>query len=218
HIDPKGRLTPYDYGQFALIWDSESGIPAPGSLEDLTKAIYERKLIIMDPRTSTPGLGFLAWTQAAFGDAWKDYWKRLAPSVLTMAPGWDSGYGLFTQGEAPLVVSYTTSPAYHKAYESSERYKALAFAGGHPTQVEVAGILKDSRRRQEALKFLDFLISEEAQAILPETQWMYPANFASRLPPSFEVVPKNLPKLEARLRDPEADPEAAAAMIAAVRR
>jgi len=34
---------------------------------------------------------------------------------------------LFTQGEAPLVLSYSTSPAYHKAYENSERFKALQF-------------------------------------------------------------------------------------------
>ena len=50
----------------------------------------------MDPRTSTPGLGFVAWTVAVFGEKYIDYWKALKPNILTMAPGWSAGYGLFT--------------------------------------------------------------------------------------------------------------------------
>ncbi|MCE1196775.1 thiamine ABC transporter substrate-binding protein, partial [bacterium] len=86
-VDDKNRLVPYDYGDFAFIWDSESKIAPPASLEDLTKPEYAKKVIIMDPRTSTPGLGLLAWTQAVYKDGWRDYWKRLAPSVLAMTPG-----------------------------------------------------------------------------------------------------------------------------------
>lgn len=212
-VDERNRLVPFDYGNFALIWDSESGIAPPESLEDLTLPEYRKKLILMDPRTSTPGLGFLAWTQAVYGAQWTDYWKRLAPSVLAMTPGWDTGYGLFTKGEAPLVLSYSTSPAYHKANEGTERYKALVFAQGHTAQVELAGILAAGKRRKEAEKFIDFLLSPEAQAILPETQWMYPANSAAELPDSFSVVPKGIKTLAARLSDPAADPETAAAVL-----
>lgn len=213
-VDDKNRLLPYDYGNFAFIWDSESGIIPPASLEDLTKPEYAKKIILMDPRTSTPGLGFLAWTEAIYKDGWKDYWKRLGPSVLAMTPGWDTGYGLFTKGEAPLVLSYSTSPAYHKSYENSERYKALVFAEGHPAQIELAGILGASKHRKEAEKFLDFLLSEEAQALLPETQWMYPANAATVLPPSFSVVPTDIVTIDAVIVDPRNDPETAAALLA----
>ena len=217
-VDEKSRLVPYDYGDFAFIWDSESKIAPPASLEDLTKPEYAKKVIIMDPRTSTPGLGLLAWTQAVYKDGWRDYWKRLAPSVLAMTPGWDTGYGLFTKGEAPLVLSYSTSPAYHKAYEKTERYKTLAFAEGHSAQIELAGALAASRRRKDAEKFLNFLLSEEAQAILPETQWMYPANAATTLPTSFSVVPKNIATLSATIADPAGDPEAAAAILSGAAR
>ena len=213
-IDEKNRLLPFDYGNFTIIWDSESGIAPPENLEALTRPEYAKKIIIMDPRTSTPGLGFLAWTQAVYKDAWKDYWKRLGPSVLAMTPGWDTGYGLFTKGEAPLVLSYTTSPAYHKAYEESERYKALVFPEGHSAQIELAGVLAASRRRKDAEKFLDFLLSAEAQALLPETQWMYPANASATLPPSFSVVPANIVTLKAGIADPKNDPETAASILA----
>ncbi|HOE09288.1 MAG TPA: thiamine ABC transporter substrate-binding protein, partial [Treponemataceae bacterium] len=103
-------LTPYDWSNFALIYDTQSSVREPLSLEDLTKEEYAKKIILMDPRTSTPGLGFVSWTVSVFGDNYLDYWNRLKPNILTMAPGWDTGYGLFTSGEAPLVISYTTSP------------------------------------------------------------------------------------------------------------
>jgi thiamine transport system substrate-binding protein len=164
----------------------------------------------MDPRTSSPGLGLLAWTQAIYGDQWQDYWKRLAPSILAMTPGWDTGYGLFTKGEAPLVLSYSTSPAYHKAYEKSERYKTLVFEQGHPLEIELAGVLANSKKRKAAEKFLDFLLTQEAQSILPETQWMFPANGSVKLPTSFDVVPKNIKSLTtSALKDIQSDPERA---------
>ncbi len=212
-VDEKNRLIPYDYGTFAIIWDSKTSITPPKSLEDLTHPEYRKSLILMDPRTSTPGLGFLAWTEAVYKDAWQDYWTRLAPSVLTMTPGWDTGYGLFTKGEAPLVISYSTSPAYHKAYENTERYKALAFSDGHPMQVEFAGILASSKQKKDAEKFLDFLLSPEVQAILPETQWMYPANTMIKLPDSFSVIPQGITTIKAEVKNLEKDPEIAASIL-----
>lgn len=189
-------ITPYDWGYFAFIYDTESNLPAPTSLEDLTKDMYKKKIILMDPRTSTPGLGFTSWTYAVFGEkGYEAYWKELKASILTMAPGWDSGYGLFTSGEAPLVISYTTSPAYHLEYENTDRYQALIFDEGHAIQVEGAALLKGAPNTQGGKAFLDFLISKEAQDILPLTQWMYPANKEITLPKSFGIAPfatKNL--------------------------
>jgi thiamine transport system substrate-binding protein len=217
-IDATHRLLPFDYGNFAFIWDSQSKIKTPASLEDLVKPEYGKQIILMDPRTSTPGLGFLAWTQAVYKEAWKDYWKRLAPSVLAMTPGWDTGYGLFTKGEAPLVISYSTSPAYHKSYENSERYKTLVFAEGHPAQIELAGVVSKSGHRKQAEAFLGFLLSKGAQGILPETQWMYPANSSAALPDSFSVVPSGIHTIATKLFDPVHDPDEAAAILSSSNR
>ena len=197
-------LTPYDYSHFAIIYDTQSKVAEPKSLEDLTKSEYEKKLIIMDPRTSTPGLGFVAWTVALFGDNVADYWKELKPNILTMAPGWTAGYGLFTSGEAPLVISYTTSPAYHYEEDKSTRFKTLIFEEGHPMQVEGVGILKGAKNKEGAKAFIDFLISKEAQAVLPLTQWMYPANKSVDLPESYNVAaPKATKTLSAKSSDVE---------------
>lgn len=185
-------LTPYDYSHFSMIFDTRSGLPEPTSLLDLTKPEYRGKIILMDPRTSTPGLGFVAWTRAVFVDdaEFENFWKALKENVLVMAPGWSAGYGLFTSGEAPLVISYSTSPAANLEYDKIDCYKALDFAEGHFMQVEGAGILKDAPHKKAAEIFMDFLISEEAQEKLPITQWMYPANKNVSLPDCYKIAGK----------------------------
>ncbi len=189
----KWFLTPYDYSPFAIIWNSKSDIEAPTCLEDLTKDIYKKKLILMDARTSTPGLGFETWVKKVYKNKAADYMKRLEPSILTMAPGWSVGYGMFTDGEAPLVISYTTSPAYHIENGEGDQFEALIFTDGHIMQVEGVGLVKGAKNPEGAKKFIEFLISGEAQKIIPTTQWMYPANKYVKLPACYDTI--EMPKI-----------------------
>ncbi len=57
-----------------------------------------------------------------FGDGAADAWAALAPRIVTVTQGWSEAYGLFLDGEADMVLSYTTSPAYHIAVEDDDRY------------------------------------------------------------------------------------------------
>jgi thiamine transport system substrate-binding protein len=188
-LDVNFHITPFDYSYFAIVYDSET-IIAPWSLESLTFPQFKQKLILIDPRTSSPGLGFFTWVKEVYGNDWQDYWKRLQPSILTVAGGWSSAYGLFTQGEAPLVLSYTTSPGYHLENEDSERYKAAIFTDGHALQIEAAGLLKNAKNKNNAKAFLDFMISPDFQNIIPLTNWMYPV-IDIPLPASFRINPKS---------------------------
>ena len=191
----KQFLTPYDYSHFAFIFNSLSGLPAPTCLEDLTKPEYAKKIIIMDSKTSTLGVGYEEWVKAVYKDKADDYFARIKPSLLTVAPGWSVGYGMFTDGEAPLCFSYTTSPAYHVEYGEGDQYKALVFTDGHVMQVEGAGVVKGAPNLEGAKKFMDFLISVEAQNQIPLTQWMFPANKNVQLPASYAAaapVPKTI--------------------------
>ncbi|PIE97714.1 MAG: thiamine ABC transporter substrate-binding protein [Treponema sp.] len=181
-------LTPYDYGYFAFMYDTNSKIPAPKSLKDLLKPEYKKSIVLMDPRISTPGLGFLMWTKAVFGKDYLNYWKKLDNSVLTITPGWSSGYNLFTAGEAPLVSSYTTSMAYHVKYDKTERYQALIFPEGHIRQIEGLGLVKNARNPKGAKAFIEFMLTKEVQQLLTETQWMYPVALKGNLPASFNKV------------------------------
>ena len=189
-LDQAFRLTPMDYSFFAIVYDSEWLAAPPESLEDLTDPKYRQSLILIDPRTSSVGLGFFVWVKEIYGEQWKDYWRRLQPSILTIAEGWSSAYGLFTRGEAPMVLSYTTSPGYHLEYENSERFRAALFADGHPLQIEAAGLLKAAPNKENAKAFLDFMLTPDFQSIIPLTNWMYPVTDIP-LPSSFRVNPKS---------------------------
>ena len=106
-------FVPFDYGYFAVVYDTEKVPAPPKSLAELVEGDPKIKIVIEDPRTSTPGLGLVLWVKAVYGDQAADAWAKLKQRVLTVTPGWSEAYGLFTKGEAQMVLSYTTSPAYH---------------------------------------------------------------------------------------------------------
>lgn len=184
-----GILTPYDWGFFTVMYDSASSVPEPESLKDLTNPHYKNALAVMDPSMSSPGLGFAAWTKAVYGDDCANYWKKLKPSILTMPHSWSAGYGLFTAGEVPLVISYTTSMAYHIRNDNTNRYKALIFPEGHIMTIEGMGLVKNAPNKKGGQAFIDFMLTKEAQEVLPEKQWMYPVLETVPLPESFKRVP-----------------------------
>src|SRR6185369_17645130 len=53
------NFVPYDYGYFAFMWDTQQLKDPPKSLADLSKEGAEPKILLEDPRTSTPGLGLM---------------------------------------------------------------------------------------------------------------------------------------------------------------
>jgi thiamine transport system substrate-binding protein len=207
-FDPTCSVSPMDYGYFAIVYDSQKLGDPPANLEDLASPRFRGKLLLEDPRTSSPGLGFLLWTIAVYGDQWQDYWRRLEPNILTVTDGWDSAYGMFTSGEAPLVLSYTTSPAYHLENEKTERYRAAIFPVGHYLQIEGIGLLKGARHPALARRFIDYLLTDAFQRELPLTNWMYPVNPEVRLPDSYRLAPrpaKSLSLPAAQIREHQAE-------------
>lgn len=182
---------PYDYGYFAAVYDSEKMGKPPASLDELVNGDQSQKIVLEDPRSSTPGLGFLLWMKSVYGDKASDAWGKLKGRILTTTPGWSEAYGLFTKGEAPMVLSYTTSPAYHMIAENTTRYKAAAFSEGHYAQIEVAGLIGKSPERALAEKFLAFMVSPAFQGEIPTTNWMFPAAATSApLPDAFNTLVK----------------------------
>lgn len=184
-------FVPYDYGHFAIIYDTEVMKAPPASLKELVEGNPDEKLVIQDPRTSTPGLGLLLWVKSVYGDDTPAAWEKLSKRILTVTPGWSEAYGLFTKGEAPMVLSYTTSPAYHMVAEKSSRYQAATFSEGHYIQIEVAGMTSKAKDPKLAKDFLAFMIGPEFQSIIPTTNWMMPVATAKEpLPEAFDTLVK----------------------------
>ncbi|WP_037081372.1 thiamine ABC transporter substrate binding subunit [Neorhizobium vignae] len=180
---------PYDYGHFAVVYDTQTMKNPPRSLKELVNGDPAQKIAIEDPRTSTPGLGLLLWVKSVYGDKAPEAWAKLRKRVLTVTPGWSEAYGLFTKGEVPMVFSYTTSPAYHMVEEKTDRYQAASFSEGHYIQIEVAGMLKGTGDKDLAKQFLKFMVSPAFQDIIPTTNWMMPAaNTSQPLPDAFNKL------------------------------
>ncbi|CDN49940.1 thiamine ABC transporter substrate binding subunit [Neorhizobium galegae] len=180
---------PYDYGHFAVVYDTQAIKNPPKSLKELVEGDPAQKIAIEDPRTSTPGLGLLLWVKSVYGDKAPEAWAKLRKRVLTVTPGWSEAYGLFTKGEVPMVFSYTTSPAYHVVEEKTDRYQAASFSEGHYIQIEVAGLLKGAKEKDLAKQFLKFMVSPAFQDVIPTTNWMMPAAKTSQpLPDAFNKL------------------------------
>jgi thiamine transport system substrate-binding protein len=180
-------FVPFDWGWFAFVYDKTRVKQVPHSFRELADS--KLKVVIEDPRSSTPGLGLLLWVKDAYGDKAADIWKGLADNIVTVTPGWSEAYGLFLKGEADMVLSYTTSPAYHLIAEQDDSKAAAPFDEGHYMEVEVAGKLATSQHPQLADEFLKFITSDAFQSVIPETNWMYPAvTPKAGLPKGFETL------------------------------
>ncbi|NOX14444.1 MAG: thiamine ABC transporter substrate binding subunit [Epsilonproteobacteria bacterium] len=182
-------FVPFDYSYFAFVYDSNKLKNPPSSFDELANMPKNFKIIIEDPRSSTPGLGLLLWIKATYKDKAYEYWKKLAPHILTITKGWSEAYNLFLKGEADMVLSYTTSPAYHIIEEKKYNYKTANFKAGHYAGIEIAGMLKSSKHKKLAGEFLDFMLTQQFANIIPTTNWSYPViKLKKGLPKGFDSI------------------------------
>lgn len=178
------EFVPYDYGFFSFIYNAENTADPVTSLKELIES--DASVIYQDPRTSTPGQGLMLWVKAVYGNQAPTAWKQLASHTVTVTKGWWEAYSMFLEGDADYVLSYNTSPAYHRVAEEKSQYKAALFSEGHIAQIEVAAISKYSENPELAREFLSFLISPQAQTIIPVTNWMLPVVENIELPDAFD--------------------------------
>ena len=186
-------FVPFDQGHFAFIYNSETLSNPPSSL----KVIVENKdlrIIYQDPRTSTPGLGLLLWMKSVYGDNAANAWEQLASHTVTVTKSWSDAYGLFLKGEADLVLSYTTSPAYHIVAEGENKYKAATASEGLYPQIEVAAMMKNAPHPELAKQFMQFILQPGFQSTIATGNWMLPVvKLKETLPEAFDsaLVPTN---------------------------
>lgn len=166
---------PFDWSYVSFVYDTTRLETPPTSFEALAAAPDDLKVIIQDPRSSISGLALVLWVKAVYGDRAEDIWTGLAPHILTVTKGWSEAYGLFTDGEAPMVLSYTTSPAYHIAAEGDDTKKAALFDEGHYAFFELVAKVDGTDQPALADAFMAFVLSDTFQKIIPETNWSYPS-------------------------------------------
>ncbi len=180
---------PFNWSHTAFIYDTTRLAEPPASFDELLEASDDLKIVIQDPRSSISGLALMLWIKAVYGDAAEEAFAKLAPKVLTVTRGWSESYGMFTDGEADMVLSYTTSPAYHIIAEGDETKKAAIFPEGHYFLTELAAKVKTTDQPELTDRFLAFILSETFQEMIPTANWSFPAKLPrSKLPEGFAKI------------------------------
>lgn len=204
-LDPEKCVTPIDYGLITLVYDPSKLdnqtlqiLRDKPTFEDLANPNIASKLIVEDPTKSSPGLSFLYWEIAVEskleGKDWKEWWSSVKDYVM-VAPSWGDAYDEFLRegGTRGIVVSYGTDPAY-SAWSSNGAptiNASLIYYNGESTawlQVEGALVVKGQPGTKLAEKFVDWLLSDEIQELIPSNQWMLPANSKVPLPDYYKYA------------------------------
>ncbi|GEM47678.1 thiamine ABC transporter substrate-binding protein [Deinococcus cellulosilyticus] len=181
-----GAFNPIDYGHVALNIDKayfqKNKLALPKTLKDLLKPEYKNLLVVENPATSSPGLAFLLATIKELGEKGAySFWAGLRDNGVKVARGWDDAY--YTEfskngGSRPIVVSYSSSPAAEVFYAEKKPQSSptanLFLPGSTFLQVEGAALIKGGKNVEMAKKFIDFLLSKEAQSDIPTQMWVYP--------------------------------------------
>lgn len=191
---PEGgdRLVPVDTGSVCVNidpgWFTGNDLVPPADLDDLTDPEYHGLFVTPGATTSSPGLAFLLATVAEYADAWPDYWADLMANDTRLTSGWSDAYFVdFTQGGGegtrPIVVSYDSSPAFTVAGDGRSTTRALLDTCFQ--QVEYAGVLSGADNPEGGAALVEFLLSAQVQAALPESMYVFPVRADVALPPTW---------------------------------
>jgi thiamine transport system substrate-binding protein len=174
-------------------WFASRNIPVPTSFEDLAKPTYKNLLVVQDPTTSSPGLGFLLGTIAHFGEEkWEVYWASLIQNNVKVVSDWTSAYtiefsGSSGKGKYPLVVSYGSSPPAEVLYSATpiDEPPTGVIEGTCFRQTEYVGVLRGTKNEEIAQKLVDYLLDTKFQESMPLTLFVFPVNPNAQLPKLF---------------------------------
>lgn len=211
-LDPQSRVVPVNYGDVCINYDrayfQEKNLAVPETLEDLVKPEYKGLLVVENPSVSSPGLAFMLSTIAHFGqDGYLAYWKALVENGVVVVNDWETAYytnfsGSSGQGPQPMVVSYGSSPAAEVYFAETALDEAPTASIVGPDmcfrQIEFIGILKGTKNRELAEKFIDAMLSTTFQEDLPLQMFVFPVNKNAKLPDVF-VKHVDIPQQTAQL-------------------
>ncbi|WP_122262729.1 thiamine ABC transporter substrate-binding protein [Ornithinimicrobium cerasi] len=184
-------LTPVDYGDVCVnvddVWFANRGLVPPETLEDLVEPDYEDLFVTPGATTSSPGMAFLLATVGYFGPGeWQGWWEELMANGAKVTSGWTDAYTVdFTaggsDGDRPIVLSYASSPPF-TIPEGGFQPTTRALLDTCFRQVEYAGVLEGAVNPEGAQAVVDWLVSPQVQAVIPDTMFMYPVDDEVVLP------------------------------------
>ncbi|MDG2497355.1 MAG: thiamine ABC transporter substrate-binding protein [Aquiluna sp.] len=189
-----GEMSAIDFSDvcfnYDLDWFADSEITPPTSWRELGQEQYRGLTVVTNPRFSSPGLAFLATTQAGFATSAEvfAYWRSIRDNDLKVSGSWEDAYFVdFTRygGDRPIVLSYASSPAAEVNEDGSAGSKALTSECFR--QTEYAGVLENAQNKAGAEAIVEFLLADNFQASVPSAMYVYPANTEIEVPADWAM-------------------------------
>ena len=199
-FDPDGRALPFDTGYVSLVYDETHGaygdFSAPETFEGLLDPEYEGDLLAQNPTSSTTGRSFLLHTIKRFGeDGYLDYWADLQDNGVRVLDEWSSSYTAYSEGEAPMVVSYSTDQVYaSRSDEDLARHRIRFLNDQGYANPEGMAIFEDADDPGLARSFLEFVLRPDVQGEIAQRNVAFPATSTADLPESFATYAKEPPE------------------------
>jgi len=194
HFDPQDRTIPTYANYVSLVYDGRK-LDSPGTFEALTTDAYADALAVPNPAQTNTGLYFLLWTVNRFGEdgdyTYLDYWRDLLDNGTQVVGSWGAMYSQFTEGEIPMVASYSNDRVYAKRADSNLEKHQVGFLNGQGyANLNAVARFASGTKDDLAIRFVDFILSPEVQAKIAELNVTGPVNTEATPPEVYREYAK----------------------------
>lgn len=204
--DPKGLYYSFALWTPTFIYNSDQIKNPPKSFADLLTA--EGRLSYDNPTTSASGMIFLVGAILANGGTIQNpepgfaYLKKLRSRIVTNPSSGGESLALVSKGEIGLAVHYSEPNMYNKYFQNAP-INMVVPREGMPLSALSVGVSKFAPQAEAAKRFVDFLLSKEAQQLLagryfrpvrtdivvpPEIKAKYPENYDADYPFDWDSI------------------------------
>lgn len=150
------------------------GVPVPQTWDDLLNPAFKGEIVLTNPAASSTAYLFVQNQLQRLGSelGW-EYLKRLAPLVGQFPDSGSAPAKLVGTGEYALCVSYIHALEKYRA----EGFGVVSIAPPSTVgDVDCIAIMKNTPRLDSAKRFVDFMLSKEAQELMSEMTYTAPVN------------------------------------------
>ncbi len=198
-VQSGGYVIPYEYSPLTTDYNL-SGPVNISVIRNLTYSDFYNSTIANQYILENPGtqsingedflIGQIAFYEGILHENWTSFWNLSKGIQITS--DWDSGFTLFENGERQMFFSYATDPAYNSYFNESQigttpfHYDGKSYAW---MQVLGVGILNSSKYHSLDEDFVNWLLGNDVQKLIPLNEWMYPANMNIALPSVYSASP-----------------------------
>jgi thiamine transport system substrate-binding protein len=205
-FDPFERAVPYDTGYISLVYDGTT-MEAPATFEGLLDDEHAGQLIAQNPGASSTGRAFLLHTIDRFGDGgvasdgdgeavegadgdpdydYLDYWTDLQENDVRVLGSWDDAYAAWSEGEAPIVVSYSTDQVFADMEGADLDEHQIRFLNDQAyANPEGMAVFAEADEPDLARQFMSFMLEPAVQGQIAQRNVAFPATDGAELPSDY---------------------------------